>query len=288
MSRRTKKSINPKHIFIAALVLLISLMVVSFVSPEKVSPVKAAVGNVISPMQKGINTVGNSISSNWERVQNISDLMVENEELKEQVNTLSYENKLLLQDKYELDRLRDLFVLDEKYAEYPKVAARVIGADPNNWFTVFTIDKGTDDGIEINMNVMAGNGLVGIIEEVGSNWSKVRTIIDDQSNVSGMFIRTSDTCIVEGDLELMEDGVIRVTNISREANIEEGYEVVTSHISDRYLQGILMGYVKNISLDANKMTQSAYLVPAVNFENIEEVLIITEQKEKLYKPEEES
>ena len=287
MKRRNKFNINSKHIFILALILLLVLIIVSFISPQKVAPVKNAVGNVISPMQKGINTVGKSVSDQWNRWQNISDLMVENEALNEQVNTLSYENKLLLQDKYELNRLRDLYELDEKYAEYPKVAARVIGADPNNWFTVFTIDKGTQDGIEVNMNVMAGNGLVGIVEEVGTNWAKVRTIIDDKSNVSGMFIKTSDTCIVSGDLELMEDGVILVEEISREAEIEEGFEVVTSHISDRYLQGILIGYVKDIKVDSSKMTKSAYLVPAVNFDNIEEVLIITELKEQLHIPEEE-
>lgn len=281
MKRRNKFNINSKHIFIVAFIVFLVIMVVSFISPEKVSPVKAAVGNAVSPMQKGINTVGKSISDQWDKLQNISDLMEENEILKEQANTLSYENKLLLQDKYELDRLRDLFELDEKYAEYPKVAARVIGADPNNWFTTFTIDKGIRDGIDVNMNVMAGNGLVGIIEEVGTNWAKVRTIIDDQSNVSGMFIRTSDTCIVEGDLELMEQGVIRIEEINIDAEIEEGYEIVTSHISDRYLQGILIGYIQDITLDANKMTKSAYLVPAVSFENIEEVLIITELKEKI-------
>jgi rod shape-determining protein MreC len=287
MNRRTKFNFKSKHLLIVALILLIALVIVSFISPNKVSRVKSAIGNVISPMQRGINSVGKSVFDRWEKLQNISDLMEENELLREQVNTLSYENKLLLQDKYELDRLRDLFELDEKYAQYPKVAARVIAADPNNWFTVFTIDKGTDDGISVDMNVMAGNGLVGIVEEVGTNWAKVRTIIDDQSNVSGMFLKTSDTCIVEGDLELMEQGVIRVEEINRDAKVEEGYEVVTSHISDKYLQGILIGYVKEITLDPNNLTKSAYLVPVVNFEHLEEVLIITELKEKIDKPVEE-
>ncbi|NMB43718.1 MAG: rod shape-determining protein MreC [Clostridiales bacterium] len=287
MNRRTKFNFKSKHLLIVALILLIALVIVSFISPNKVSPVKSAIGNVISPMQRGINSVGKSVFDRWEKLQNISDLMEENELLREQVNTLSYENKLLLQDKYELDRLRDLFELDEKYAQYPKVAARVIAADPNNWFTVFTIDKGTDDGISVDMNVMAGNGLVGIVEEVGTKWAKVRTIIDDQSNVSGMFLKTSDTCIVEGDLELMEQGVIRVEEINRDAKVEEGYEVVTSHISDKYLQGILIGYVKEITLDPNNLTKSAYLVPVVNFEHLEEVLIITELKEKIDKPVEE-
>ena len=286
MKRRTKVKIKSKHILIIALVFFMGLMVATFVFPEKFTGLKASVGNVVSPMQNGINTVGKNISNQWDKLQNMNDLMNENEILKEEINTILYENKLLLQDKYELDRLRDLYELDKKYAEYPKVAARVIGADPNNWFTTFTINKGKADGISVDMNVMAGNGLVGIVEEVGTNWAKVRTIIDDQSNVSGMFIKTSDTCIVEGDLELMQKGVIRVENINKDAEVEEGYEVVTSHISDKYLQGILIGYVKDISIDSTKMTKSAYLVPAVHFEQLEEVLIITEKKKIIEQPEE--
>lgn len=284
--RRRKFNITSKQIFITILIVLLGLMIASFIFKEEIAPVKSAVGNVISPMQKGINTVGRGISGQLERYESLNDLTEENKALKKQIDTLSYENKLLLQDKYELDRLRDLYELDKKYAEYPKVAARVIGAEPNNWFTTFTIDKGSKDGIAVDMNVMSGNGLVGIIDEVGSNWAKVKTIIDDNSNVSGMFIKTSDTCIVEGDLELMESGMIRVEEINKDAKIEEGYEVVTSHISDKYLQGILIGYIKNISTDSNKMTKSGNLVPVVNFEKLEEVLIITELKEKLEKVEE--
>lgn len=284
--RRRKFNISPKQIFTTILIVLLGLMIASFIFVDEIAPVKSAVGNIISPMQKGINTVGRGIYGQLERFESLNDLTEENKTLKKQIDTLSYENKLLLQDKYELDRLRDLFELDKKYAEYPKVAARVIGAEPNNWFTTFTIDKGSNDGIAVDMNVMSGNGLVGIVDEVGLNWAKVKTIIDDNSNVSGMFIKTSDTCIVEGDLELMESGMIRVEEINKEAKIEEGYEVVTSHISDKYLQGILIGYIKNITTDSNKMTKSGNLVPVVNFEKLEEVLIITELKEKLEKIEE--
>ncbi|MDF2950964.1 MAG: rod shape-determining protein MreC [Anaerocolumna sp.] len=281
MRRRTKINLNPKHIFITLSVLCIILIFVSYRYSEEMSPVKTAVGNVISPMQKGINTVGRSIFDQFDKLASMSQLLEENERLKEEVDTLSYENKILLQDKYELDRFRDLYQLDQKYADYPKVAARVISKDSNNWYHIFTIDKGADDGIAVDMNVIAGNGLVGIIEEVGKNWSKVRSIIDDSSRVSGMFLKTSDTCIVRGDLELMEDGVIGVDLIDIKADIYDGYEVVTSHISDKYLQGILIGYISNIQVTSGNLEKTAYLTPAVDFERLEEVLIITEVKEAL-------
>jgi rod shape-determining protein MreC len=243
--------------------------------------VKEAVGSVITPMQVGINSVGTFISDKLDNFESINDLLEENEKLKGQVNVLSYENKLLIQDKYELDGLRELYALDQKYLDYPKVAARVISKDTNNWYNIFTIDKGTRDGLAKDMNVLAGNGLAGIITEAHYNYSVVRSIIDDNSSVSGMFLKTSDTFIIKGDLQLMDEGKIRVELINKDAAIIDGYEIVTSHISSNFLQGILIGYVSEIELDASNMTKTAYLTPVVDFERLEEVLIITELKEPL-------
>ncbi len=282
MRRRTKINVNPKYLLIVCTILCFILILVSFQYKEQLAPVKTAVGNVIAPMQKGINSVGHAISDQFDKFTTIKELMEENAMLKEKNNTLSYENKILLQDKYELDRYRDLFQLDQKYADYPKVAARVISADPNNnWYNTFFIDKGANDGIAIDMNVIAGNGLVGIVEETGKNYSKVRSIIDDSSYVSGMFLKTSDPCMVHGDLKLLDSGVIGVENISKDAQIQDGYEVVTSHISDKYLQGILIGYVSDIKMDAGNLTKTAYLTPVVDFNRLDEVLIITELKKPL-------
>lgn len=282
MRRRSKININPKYLLIVCSLLCFVLILLSFQYKEQLSPVKTAVGNVMAPMQKGINSVGHAISEQFDKLTSLKKLMEENANLKEQINTISYENKILLQDKYELDRFRDLYKLDQKYADYPKVAARVISADPNNnWYNTFLIDKGTDDGIAVDMNVMAGNGLVGIVEETGKNYAKVRSIIDDASYVSGMFLKTSDPCIVHGDLKLLDSGVISVENISKDAQIKDGYEVVTSQISDKYLQGILIGYINDIKIDAGNLTKTAYLTPVVDFNRLDEVLIITEVKEPL-------
>lgn len=280
MRRRTKFHINPKHVLIAGVILCVGFVGVSFRFGEQLAPVRSAVGSVFTPMQKGINVVGSFLSDKLDNFKNINDLLEENEELKDHINVLTYENKMLLQDKYELDRLRDLYELDQKYLDYPKVSARVI-SKPGNWYNVFTIDKGTRDGLAKDMNVLAGNGLVGIIAECYYNYSVVRSIVDDKSYVSGMFLKTSDTCFVQGDLQLMDKGKIRVEMISKDAEIEDGYEVVTSHISPNFLQGILIGYVSDIELDASNMTKTAYLTPAVDFEHLEEVLIITELKEPL-------
>ena len=129
-----------------------------------------------------------------------------------------------------------------------------------------------------DMNVIASGGLVGIVAEVGKNYSIVKTIIEDNNSVSGMLIDTNDTCIVEGDIELSDSGLVHLNHIKADITVRNGDKIVTSNISDKYLQGILIGYAKDVTADSNNLTQSGYLVPAVDFNNLQEVLIITEMK----------
>ena len=198
------------------------------------------------------------------------------------MDQLTTENSNLQEEKYELDRLQDLYKLDQTYTEYPKVGARVIGKDSGNWFSTFTIDKGSNDGIKVDQNVLAGSGLVGIVTQTGPTWATVRAIIDDSSNVSGMALSTSDKCIVRGDLSLIGEGKIRFEQMeNNDHDVEVGEQIVTSHISDKYLQGLLIGYVSEINVDANNLTRSGYITPVVDFKNLQEVLVITTTKAEM-------
>ena len=281
--RRTNKktiSILPKHVFFLLFFLTVAIIFVSYRFPNLIQPVRNGIDAVIIPMQKGINVVGSSIFDRLEMFSNLKNLQKENEELKAQVDELTLQTQLISQEKYELNGLRELYSLDQKYPDYEKVAARIIARESNGWYNVFTIDKGADDGIKVDMNVMAGNGLVGIVVAVRKNSATVRSIIDDSSKVSGMFLKSSDTCIVSGDLNsMMSEGKIKVSMIPLNADINESDEIVTSHISDKFQQGILIGYVTDIKIDSGNMTKTAYLTPVVDFEHLDEVLIITELKE---------
>ncbi len=280
--RTQKKSINifPKHVFFFLFFLTGAIVFVSYRFPEALRPVRDGIDSFISPMQRGINVVGRSASDYIAMIGNLKSLQQENEQLKEKIEQLTLQSQIISQEKYELDALRELYELDQKYSDYEKIAARIIARESNGWYNIFTIDKGYEDGILEDMNVMAGNGLVGVVTSVRKNSSTVRSIIDDSSKVSGMFLKTSDTCIVSGDLSSMtSDGRIKVSMIPLNAAISENDEVVTSHISDKFQQGILIGYVTNIQVDSSNMTKTAYLTPVVDFEHLDEVLIITELKE---------
>lgn len=277
---KIKIKIVPRYLFIIMIVVCLVLLFVSYRFSDSLGPVKTVVGDAVTPMQVGINKLGSYFTSKLDYLKNIDDLLAKNKELSEKLDKISYENKLLLQGKYELDDFRKLYNLDQTYADYPKVAARVISKETNNWYSEFKIDKGSDDGIKPGMNVMAGNGLVGIITKVGRNNSRVRSIIDDGSNVMGMLLDTSDTCVVKGNLKLLDEGHIEVTDIKKGSVVKDGYEVVTSYISPKYHPGILIGYISNIKVDPSNMTESGYLTPAVDFSKLDMVLIITREKEE--------
>lgn len=277
--RRRKNWIHPKTLYIALSVICVLLVVISFRFSDRFSSVKTIVGNVVTPMQKGINSVGKSISDKFDLLSSKESLLAENKELQEKIDSLSYSNKILVGENKELENYREMYKLDKKYPDYPKVAATVISREGNNWFNIFYIDKGKKDGVNVDMNVISGNGLVGIVSEAGEHYAKVRAIIDDKSNVSSMFEKNGETCMVKGNMESIYNGYIDVEMISNSADIKEGDEIVTSHVSDKFLQGLSVGFVKDIKTDDSTLTKTAHLTPTVNFDQLEYVLVITQLKD---------
>ena len=279
MRFNNKKSIPPKYILLILTMVCLLLIGASVAFEEVLTPLRFITGVTITPMQKGINAVGNWVTDKIDMLADIRDLQAENEEVRTQLDAYQSENKMIMSDTNELNDLRKLYELDSRYPDYEKVAANVISKDSGNWFDTFILDKGSNAGIQVGCNVMAGNGLVGIVTEVGPNYSKVRAIIDDNSNVSAMFLTNSSLCNVVGDEKYMDDGYIRVEHIDKDLDVSEGDELVTSNISDKFLPGITIGYVQNLTLDSNNLTMSADLVPAVDFDNIQTVLVVLELKQ---------
>ena len=271
-----------KYLLFILTILCTLMMLVTFGTDIFNRPLNTAVGYVVVPFQQGIGKLGSWISNRSEELVQIRQLLDENKRLKDEIARLTEENTLLQQDKYELNNLRELVDLSEQYGTYKKVGARIIGRDAGNWYTSCLIDKGTNDGMAVDMNVIAGGGLVGRLTAVGPNWSRVTAIISDNSNVSGMTLATGDNLIVTGDLILMAENSIRFGQLVDSKNlVAEGDKIVTSNISDKYLPNILIGYINTINMDSNNLTKSGYLTPAVDFEHLEEVLVITDTKQTI-------
>jgi rod shape-determining protein MreC len=280
--KREKFSIPSKYLLLILTSICVALMAVTFFTDYTSMPLNKVVGYVVVPFQSGVSRVGTWISTRMDELGELKVVLEENQNLKDQIAELTVQNTQLQQDRYELNNLRELYKLDEQYSGYEKVGARVIARDSGNWFYSFTIDKGTNDGLTIDMNVIAEGGLVGRIIDIGPNWAKVNSIINDNSNVSGMVLASSDVLMVTGSLELMETGVISFSQLNdSKNNVAIGDKVVTSNISDKYLPSILIGYITSIDRDSNNITKSGTITPAVDFEHLEEVLVILETKQQI-------
>ena len=237
-------------------------------------------GFLVVPFEKGISGVSNMFGDVKNSLRDKQDVLQENEELKNQINSLTEQNTILIQDQTELTRLKELYNLDQEYTDYPKVAARIISKDPGNWYDTFMINKGTNDGIHVDNNVIAGKGLVGIVTEVGPSWATVRSIIDDSSNVSAMAVSTSDNCVVTGDLELIDEGKLSFEQLYDQDNkVTVGERIVTSNISEKYVEGLFIGYVSEIQQDPNNLTKTGTIVTPVDFGHLKDVFVITVNKQ---------
>ena len=275
-----KKSLPTKYVLIILTTVCIISFFVSLVANVKGGPLNTFAGYIFVPMQKGVNSTGNFFLEKTNEFKKLSEVMEENEQLKKQNDELIQQLNINKLDQYQLDNLRELLELSEKYPAYEKVAASVIASDGGNWFSTFTIDKGTDSGISVGMNVMAGSGLVGIVTDVGKNWAKVRSIINDSNRVSAMVSTTGDNFIVYGSLQMMNsENCITFSGLKDDDNeVKVNDPVVTSYISDEYQQGILIGYIDSIEDNSNHLTKSGRIRPVVDFEHLQEVLVIKELK----------
>lgn len=279
--RNKKKSIPAKYVLLTMSIICVFAIVISLTLNISGGPLNTVAGYVFVPMQQGLNTTGNWISDKVRHFKNMNQLIQENEELQAQVDELTMQLTTLKLERYEENTYRDLLELDDKYPDYEKIAASVISKDSTNWFDTFTVNRGSKQGVEVGMNIMAGSGLVGIVTDVGPNYAKIRSIIDDSSKVSGMVTTTHDNLIINGNLELMNTSNELTFSQLKDSDdaVKVGDPVVTSYISDRYHQGILIGYISSIRQDPNQLTKSGTITPVVDFEHLQEVLIILEQKE---------
>lgn len=252
-----------------------------YIKKENIVSVGQVAGAITVPVQKGVNKLG-SIFFNFdqerlskeEAMAKIESLEDENKELKEQM--VSYDQKI-----QEYQDMRELLELKSEYADYDTVGATVIFSDmTGNWFSTFTIDKGTDDGLEVGMNVLSGGGLVGYISDIAKGHAVVTSIINDNVNVSAMQSTTGDACVVTGDLSYMkEHGLLKLQYMDTDFNISRDNVIVTSNISDRYLPGLVIGYAQDVTVDENGLAASGYLKPAADFKHIRNVLVVTTQKQ---------
>ena len=259
-------------ILLTVLVLLV-IMKSSTSNRQEITLLEKLVRESYAPLQSGVDKLRQEIGQAVIKLAGGPDIEEQLKTLTIKNNLLSLENMQLRENEAEVERLRSL--LDYKQAQndqYVLEAARVIARSPNNWYKTLTIDKGTTSGIAMNMPVINRDGLVGKVVSVSSNTSQIWLMTDREMAVGAILQETRETKgIVEG---LGDNGQLRMINIPYYSPVSEGEKVISSGLSETYPPGIQIGVIKDIKKDVNGLVLSATVEPSVDFDQLEEVLVI--------------
>ncbi|MBQ7040049.1 MAG: rod shape-determining protein MreC [Clostridia bacterium] len=265
MSNRLKKIITA--VIIAVLILIIAL-----------TPLKNIVisigGTIVSPVCSLFNGISSSVSGWFSYMGEAGNVHDTNKELLKEIDELKIKLQSYQGIEQENIRLEELLEIKSNYQDIESTGAEIIARDSSNWFTVFTINKGSKDGIAKNQPVVCGGGLVGHTTDVGSNWAKVVTIIDTAHSVSGMSLRSNDYVQIDGDLTLMGGGLCKMTNITENGDVIVGDVLVTSGIGGVYPKGIVIGTVSEFKNLDSGTGSYAIVKPSVDFQRINELLVL--------------
>lgn len=275
LSQKTKKKLIVIGISVTAVLSVSVVLGVKY----NISMLSSVADIITYPFKKSIYFLTEQVSEVTGYFKNVEDLIRENEELKTQNDRLLYQNTMLEQYKSENEGLKEILSLKQRYQEYPTLGANVIAKDISNWYKSFNIDKGLIQGIKEEDVLLSGGGLAGHITKVDPLTSTASSIIDDRSSISVKVVRTGDTGILRGDIELAEKGLCRL-EIDIESEVVKGDQIITSHLSDIYPPGIPIGTVEEVTTGKNGLTQYAYIKPFVDFKHLENVLVITSDSEE--------
>lgn len=269
-----------RYLLLLVTALCVGMILTTYYTNVLNGPLSGFANYIVIPFQDGVSKAGEWLIKREQLVSDIKELQKENEALRQENEELSVTNNALLQEKHELTELRNLYQLDQTYADFPKTGCRIIAKENGSWYHSFVIDKGSEDGLSVDMNVLADGGLVGRITYIGRHWSRVQAVIDDNSNVSATVLSSQKNLIVSGNLTLYEEGTISFSELADPDDlVKVGDSVVTSNISDKYLPGILIGYISEIQTDSNNLTKSGRITPAVDFSRLDTVLVIQKLKQ---------
>lgn len=262
-------------IFIAIVLALSILLTVSYVHKGNSSTIGRFINGGLAKVQEPLSNAGNGIAKGFSGLFSFRTLARENEKLKDQVAELEKEIIQLQFSRLELQELRELSgALNYVNVEtvYSHVSADVISLDGSNWFNIFTINKGTLQGVKKDAIVVNGDGLVGRILEAGDDWAKVIGVIDESSNVSFKIFRDQGLNylgILDGDGK----GGLKGYMLDPDAAIIEGDLLITSGIG-LYPAGITVGKISQVSEDTDTLLKTIKIQPSVNFKDIEKVVVI--------------
>ncbi|MDR0671057.1 MAG: rod shape-determining protein MreC [Oscillospiraceae bacterium] len=259
----------------AAVLLAFVLAVVSSLTGGYASPVSNLLGTVFQPLQSGIAGLSDSIASLYGYMYEHDALKEENERLKIQIAEMEAAARLSEASNDENERLRQLLGLSERRRDFVFESATITERDASNWASTLTLSRGSANGIAPGQCVISEAGyLVGVINEAGTTWSTVTTLIDTDMEAGAFVFRTGLSAVVEGNFDLMRQGFLRMSYLAKDVDVKNGDVVLTSGIGGKYPRDIVVGRVTNLYVDETGISAYAVIRPSVELEELKQVFVI--------------
>lgn len=266
---------------VAALVIILTI-IIGVTNADRLSLTKfeKIIGNITSPITKVTYSISNRVSNFFAGIANISNLEEENEELKIRVAALEEENRDLQNLVGQYDFLKSEAALLDN-TDYNLISAQITSKDPGNWYDIFMIDKGLKDGIEKNDNVIQGietengvieEGIVGRVSDVGDNWARVVSIVDEQNRLSFKVIRTQDGGVLSGAIDEEISGYL----FDSEADIIPGDKIYTSGLGGAFYEDLYIGEVDEVREIEEELIKEITVKPAIDFKKLYKVFVIAD------------
>jgi rod shape-determining protein MreC len=273
------KSVKFKIVMSVLAVLLLGVFVAA-VSSGGTSPLTNALNFALSPLNEAAAHLKEDVSgffagfrSSSRYLEEIGSLQAELEDYREQL--ADYEK---LQQK--LNSYEDFLEVKNEHPDYTFLPATVIMRDGMDIYETFTINKGTADGVDVNMPVLSGENLIGVVREVTLNSALVFTVFHPDVSVSAYEIRTREDCYTKAESAVSAEGLIKIMGLTRTTPVVSGGIVCTSGIGGVYPRDLIIGTVTQVVGSESDISAYALVKPALDFGRLIDVFVLTSFEEK--------
>ena len=251
-------------------------LIVYTVKKENRSIIENGAGSTLNPLQSVVYNGTSKVKETLDFFLNFSEVKAQNKELVEKNEEL--ENKLATYSdlKEENDRLRDVLKFTEQRNNYNYIACDIISNSGGSFLNGYVVNKGKNDNVQKGMIVIAAQGLVGQVTSVGSNWSIVQSLVNENIAVSVMVQSTRDaTGYIKGFTDSKNVNLAKVYDLPMESEVKEGDVIMTSGVGMLYPKEIRVGEVIKVEEDKVRVMKSAIVKPYVDFNKLEELFIVS-------------
>ena len=234
-------------------------------------------GVIAAPFRQ-VGAVVTNTAGGWVRYFTDYDALVEeNRQLKEQLAEMEASIRQAEYDREENQRLRELLDLRRQRRELTFESALIVEEDVSNWASMLTVNKGTAHDVAVGDCAVDEFGhLVGVVTEVGLNWATVRTILDSDTSIGALIVRSDLSAVAQGDFALMGEGRLQLGYLGAQPDVMAGDLIVTSGLGGYYPSQLVIGYVEAVGTGDDGLAQYAIIRPQAELEDLTQLFIITD------------